>query len=139
MLFTYCTIWSQQKPTASLGKTVVGSICGLKLDPKFVEYATVQLAETNTKPSALAPPLGSAVWLAVPLVPPETSPKGMSRLNPTLARGSIFKRLVSAFFSRFELRILPPSEVPPLGVTVEIGPVGIGGAEEFASSGKSSG
>src|SRR5580704_14298014 len=139
MLFTYCTIWSQQKPTASLGKTVVGSICGLKLDPKFVEYATVQLAETNTKPSALAPPLGSAVWLAVPFVPPETSPKGMSRLNPTVARGFIFKFLVSGL-SKVELKKFPPpSEVPPLGVTAKKGPVGMGGAEEFASSGKSSG
>src|SRR5580704_11049933 len=137
MLFTYCTIWSQQKPTASLGKMVVGSICGLKLDPKFVEYATVQLAETNTKPSALAPPLGSAVWLAVPVVPPETRPKGMSRLNPTLARGSIFNSLVSGF-SKVELKkLLPPSAVPPLGVTGENGPVGMGGADEFASSGKS--
>src|SRR5512143_1510614 len=58
MLGTYWTIWSQQYPTASLGKIVVGSKC-VKEAPS-VEYAAVQLAVEKMTPPPVTPPLGSA-------------------------------------------------------------------------------
>jgi hypothetical protein len=54
----YWTTWSQQNPTASFGKIVVGSRI-LNVLPPSVENATRQLAETKITPLPLAP-LGSA-------------------------------------------------------------------------------
>src|ERR1017187_6152018 len=61
MLGTYWTIWSQQNPTASAGKIVVGSNF-VNVLPPSVEYAANQFEVTNTTPPPLAP-LGSATVL----------------------------------------------------------------------------
>jgi hypothetical protein len=77
MLGTYCTIWSQQNPTASLGKIVVGSNV-VKLLPLFVEYAASQFAVTKMTPLPVAAPLGSAQeegWVpGKQLMPADVSP-----------------------------------------------------------------
>src|SRR4249919_2133537 len=66
MLGAYWTIWSQQKPIASLGKTVVGFTWANVAPPSF-EYAANQFAETKTTPASFVAPLGSAIVL--PLIP----------------------------------------------------------------------
>src|SRR5215467_2614966 len=79
MLGAYCTIWSQQKPTASGGKMAVGFNC-VNAVPPLVENAASQFAEAKITPPPLALPLGSAI------LPPPTL--RLSLLTKLMAGGS---------------------------------------------------
>src|SRR5262249_40809644 len=121
ILGTYCTIWSQQNPTASFGKIVVGSNC-VKFVPPSVEKAANELAETKITSPPLAP-LGSA--MVFPLMP-----------KPLFAKNTMGGRPPSGACLGLELGTIWTPVLVAVGVPGTNGAVGTGGASELTSLSK---
>src|SRR6266480_5282908 len=124
MLGTYCTIWSQQKPTSSFGKIVVGFNC-VKVVPPSVEKAAVQFAVTKITPPPLAP-LGSAGLSPVAML--EVRPNALFARN-TMGTGALGARTCPK-------EAICTLVLSAVGVPGTNGAVGTGGAAGLTCSSK---